>query len=77
MRRPCGKRVAGRSIVQRAKRVDVARVEHALYRPPADRPAAQPDERAKPIRQLAEIEQIAGRQRVEVAVSTWKPCWCR
>ena len=53
--------------VQPAERVDVAGVEHDLNRAPADAPAAQPDERAQARRQLAEVEHVAGRQRVEVA----------
>ena len=53
--------------MQAAEDVDVALVEDDLDRAPADASAAQPDERAQPARQLAEVEHVAGRQGVEVA----------
>ena len=48
-------------------RVDVAGVEHQLNRSPADVAAAQPHERAQPVRQLAKIEHVARRECVEVS----------
>ena len=52
--------------VQTAEAVHVAGVDHDLDRAPPDSPAAQPHQGAQALRQLAEVEQLSGRQRVEV-----------
>ena len=67
MRRPGRKRVADLRTVKEAVRVHVAGVEHEPNRSPADVAAAQPDQRAQAIGQLAEIEHVARRERVEVS----------
>ena len=53
VRVPRRKRVADEIGVQRSERVDVSSIEHALNRPPADLPAAQPHQRTQARRQPA------------------------
>lgn len=52
--------------VSDSKRVHITGIEDEPNRSPADCATAQPDERAEAMRQLAEIEQIAGGERVEI-----------
>src|SRR3954468_2379407 len=67
VRLPGGERPSGIRRMERAVDVRVARVETDLNLAPADAAAAQPDERAQPSRELARIEHVTRRQRIEVA----------
>ena len=53
--------------------VAIACIEHLLNRPPADLPATEPDEGTKPGRQLANVQQLPRRERVEVANEHVRP----
>src|SRR5436190_11382953 len=64
---PGRKGVAGLGGVVMTERVGVAGVEDGLDRPPANPAAAQPDERPETRRQLAHVQSLAWRKRVEVA----------
>src|SRR5215207_3478371 len=70
---PGGKRVPGHVRVGRSIGIDVASVEDDLDRPPADLPSTQPDQRAQSSRELAEVQQLPWRERVEVAGEHMKP----
>jgi hypothetical protein len=60
-------RVAEIGRVKAAKGIDISRRQNRGNGPPADPAAAQPDERAQLVWQLANVKQIAWRNRVEVA----------
>jgi hypothetical protein len=66
VRAPRRERVAGDVRMQHAEAVQVPAVEDRLDRPPSDLAAAQPHERAQPARQLPNVEDLSGRQRIEI-----------
>ena len=53
--------------MQSTEPVDVSRVQHDFDRAPAHAAPAQPHQRPKAVREFSEIEQLAGRQCVEVS----------
>src|SRR4051812_2628962 len=65
--RPTREGVADVGTMEQSVDVDVTGIEHQLDCSPTDAAAAEPDQRPQSIGQLAEIEQIAWRQRVEVS----------
>src|SRR3954468_7067067 len=67
MRRPTREGVTDIRAMEQAVAVEVPGVEHQLDGSPPDISAAEPDQRPQSVGQLAEVEQIAGRQRVEVS----------
>src|SRR3712207_6593689 len=67
VRAPRGERVSRLGGVQGAERVDVPGVEDLLERAPTHLAATEPDECAQPVRERADVEQLAGSERIEVA----------
>src|SRR6476620_9379978 len=53
--------------------IEISGVEHHLNRAPADPAAAQPDQRAQARGKLPEVEDVPGRERVEIAGEQVEP----